>query len=118
MRAKDGVGRYGERVAARHLEDQGCEILARNWRCRDGELDILARDGGVLVVCEVKTRSSAAFGDPGEAVDRRKAQRIRGLAARWLAEQETGWPEVRFDVVCVMRRPAGAAAVRHLKAAF
>ncbi len=68
MRAKDAVGQYGERVAAQHLIDSGLEILDRNWRCRDGELDIVARDGDVIVFCEVKTRSSTAYGDPAEAV--------------------------------------------------
>jgi putative endonuclease len=62
--AKDGVGKYGERVALRHLEDAGFEILARNWRCPDGEIDIVARDRNVLVICEVKTRSGLGYGLP------------------------------------------------------
>lgn len=118
MRAKDAVGRYGEQVAARHLQQAGLTILERNWRCSEGELDILATDGAVLVVCEVKTRSTAAFGDPCEAVNWRKARRIRHLAARWLAENEDAWVEVRFDVVSVLRQPSGAALVRHLQSAF
>ncbi|MCL2781483.1 MAG: YraN family protein [Actinomycetia bacterium] len=87
MRAKDAVGRYGEDVAARHLADAGLTILARNWRCADGELDIVARDGPALVFCEVKTRRSVAFGDPSEAVGAVKAARLRRLALRWLIEQ-------------------------------
>lgn len=118
MRAKDAVGRYGEQVAARHLQQAGLTILERNWRCPEGELDILATDGAVLVVCEVKTRSTAAFGDPCEAVNWRKARRIRQLAARWLAENEDAWDEVRFDVVSVLRQRSGAALVRHLQSAF
>lgn len=118
MRAKDGVGQYGERVAARHLEAAGWQVLERNWRCPDGEIDIIAADGAVLVFCEVKTRSSTAYGEPSEAVGRVKAQRIRRLAAIWLLTAEQHWPEVRFDVLSVLRRPAGAARVTHLPAAF
>ncbi|MEP6599789.1 MAG: YraN family protein [Actinomycetota bacterium] len=123
MRAKDAVGRYGERVAERHLADAGLTILARNWRCPAGELDLVARDGAVLVFCEVKTRSSTDFGDPAEAVIRTKATRIRGLALRWLAEQRdlggsAFWPELRFDVVSVVRQRSGAASVRHVRGAF
>ena len=62
MRAKDALGRFGEEVAAEHLRLQGLQILARNWRCPTGELDIVARDGSSLVICEVKTRRSTAFG--------------------------------------------------------
>jgi putative endonuclease len=72
MRAKDGRGKYGERVAAQHLEAAGFEVLDRNWRCPQGELDIVARDGAALVFVEVKTRSSTKFGEPAEAVDRNK----------------------------------------------
>ncbi len=123
MRAKDAVGRYGEQVAARYLADSGLIVLARNWRCRDGELDIVAREGDVLVFCEVKTRSSLAFGDPAEAVAGRKAAQLRALALCWLTEQRalaapSFWPELRFDVVSVLRQHTGAATVRHVRAAF
>lgn len=117
MRAKDAVGQYGERVAVRYLEDAGLEIIERNWRCRDGELDIVARDGTTLVFCEVKTRSSTAYGDPAEAVVGVKAMRLRRLACRWLDEHPGAWPELRIDVVSVLRRRRGAAEVRHLRAA-
>lgn len=118
MRAKDAVGRYGEDVAARHLLDAGLEILARNWRCREGEIDIVAREHGALVFCEVKTRSSALFGLPAEAITRRKADRLRRLALLWLQEHSERATEVRFDVVSVLRSPAGAAVVDHVRAAF
>jgi putative endonuclease len=118
MRVKDAVGRFGEDVAAQFLHDAGLTILARNWRCREGEIDIVARDGEVLVFVEVKTRSSARFGDPAEAVDAVKAARVRRLAVRWLAEQdERYWPQLRFDVVAVLRG-GGRPTVRHLEAAF
>ena len=86
MRVKDAVGRFGEDVAAQHLLAAGLQILERNWRCREGELDIVARDGSELVFVEVKTRSSLAFGTPAEAVGPAKAARLRRLALCWLAE--------------------------------
>lgn len=118
MRAKDAVGAYGERVAVRHLQQEGLRILATNWRCREGELDIVAADGDVLVVCEVKTRSSRAYGVPAEAVVGAKAARIRRLSASWLAEHGSGWRDIRFDVVSVVRSRRGAAEVEHLTGAF
>lgn len=119
MRVKDAVGRFGEQLAATYLCDAGLTILERNWRCSDGELDIVARDGEVLVFVEVKTRSSVAFGDPAEAVNPAKANRLRTLALRWLAEHredDTYWPQLRFDVVSVLRLAADGPSVRHLKA--
>jgi putative endonuclease len=116
VRAKDAVGRYGEDVAVRHLEAAGFTILARNWRCPEGELDVVAVDSGVLVFVEVKTRSSVLFGVPAEAVTRRKADRLRRLALVWLQAQQQHWPEIRFDVVSVLRRERGAAEVEHLPA--
>lgn len=118
MAKKDGVGKYGERVALQHLEDAGFEILARNWRCRDGEIDIVARDRGILVICEVKTRSGVGYGLPAEAITRTKADRLRRLACRWLEQHPAGGVDVRFDVVSVLCARRGAAVVEHLRAAF
>ncbi|MEO7744624.1 MAG: YraN family protein [Actinomycetota bacterium] len=115
MAAKDTVGRYGEDVAARHLIEQGLVVLHRNWRCELGEIDIIARDGDCLVVCEVKTRRSGSFGSPAEAVTPRKVARLRRLAARWLAESGLHPPLVRIDVVAVSRPRSGAAQVEHLR---
>ncbi len=82
-------------------------------------LDIVARDGEVLVFVEVKTRSTLAYGDPAEAVDARKAARIRRLAWLWLeAHPGRYWPELRFDVVAVVRRGPDGLTVRHLPGAF
>jgi putative endonuclease len=123
MRVKDAVGRFGEQVAADHLEAKGLQVLARNWRCRDGELDIVAQDGRTLVFVEVKTRSTTAFGTPAEAVGRVKAARIRQLAVRWLqTERSAGtssltWPTLRFDVVSVLRGRDGVQ-IDHVKGAF
>lgn len=115
MAAKDAVGRYGERVAVRHLEHSGFTVLDRNWRCAEGEIDVVAQDGDVLVFCEVKTRSGGAYGDPAEAVVAAKAQRLRRLAVRWMAARAVVAREMRFDVVSVLRQPRGAAQVRHLR---
>lgn len=115
MRAKDALGRYGEDVAAAHLAAAGIVVLERNWRCDAGEIDILGREGDVLVVCEVKTRRSDGYGSPLEAVTARKAARLRRLAARWLAERGVHPREVRFDVVGVLQPGRGAARVEHVR---
>ena len=112
------LGGYGESIAAAYLTDAGLRVLDRNWRCRDGELDIVARDGDALVFCEVKTRRGTGYGQPVEAVGRIKQRRLRILAQRWLAEHEEHAPELRFDVVGVLVRPARPAVVTHLRAAF
>jgi putative endonuclease len=117
MRVKDAVGRYGEQVAVEWLERAGLEVLSRNWRCAEGELDIVAREGDALVFCEVKTRSSVRFGDPSEAVSPDKVARIRRLALRWLAANGVSGRELRFDVVTVLRGTDGVR-VRHLRGAF
>ena len=115
---RHALGRYGEDLACRALRDDGLEILARNWRCTAGEIDIVAAASGLLVVCEVKTRASSAFGPPEEAVTFAKLRRLRGLAAEWLVEQGEGreaYERVRLDVVAVVVPKRGAAQVRHLK---
>jgi putative endonuclease len=124
---RGGLGRYGEEVAAAHLLAAGLTIVARNWRCSDGEVDIVALDGDVLVMCEVKTRRSVGFGTPLDAVTPAKAARLRRLALRWLTDQRVGagslsefarYAEVRFDVVSVLRPLSGAMSVEHLRGAF
>lgn len=118
-RAKDVLGTWGEDLAAQHLVAAGMEVIDRNWRCREGELDVVARDrDGTIVFCEVKTRSTDAFGDPAEAVGHVKARRLRLLAARWLQQHPGGGRPLRFDVVSVVRRRGEPPLVRHLRAAF
>ena len=115
MHAKDALGRYGEDLAAEHLRGQGLQVLARNWRCPTGELDIVARDGASLVICEVKTRRGSAFGSPAEAVGPRKLRRLRELALRWLDEQQIHVPDIRFDVIAIVQPPSGRPVVEHLR---
>jgi len=113
------VGAYGERLAARYLAEAGLEVLERNWRCAQGEIDIIALDGNCLVVCEVKTRRGSSFGDPVEAVTWRKAARLRRLAACWLVEHPgrvEDVADVRVDVVGVLRPRSGPAQLEHLVA--
>lgn len=114
MRAKDAVGRYGERVAAAYLADAGWQVLDRNWRGPSGELDIVALEGSELVVVEVKTRSGDGFGHPAEAVTAAKLARLRRLAAQWLAAHDVHPAGVRIDVIAVRTARAGAARVEHL----
>ncbi|AYF75242.1 YraN family protein [Nocardia yunnanensis] len=112
------LGAQGEELAARFLRDAGLEIVARNWRCRYGELDVIARDGEITAFIEVKTRSGLTCGPPEEAVTYRKQRRIRELATRWLCEHPGPWLRVRFDVVSVLLRPGREPQIRHLKAVF
>jgi|SRR5665213_124858 len=122
---RGALGKFGEDVAVRHLRAPGLTVVARNWRCREGEVDIVALDGDVLVMCEVKTRRGIGFGTPLEAVTSAKAARLRRLACRWLADQRVGaqgdfsaYAEVRFDVVSVLRPLTGPTSVEHLRGAF
>jgi len=117
MRASDALGAYGERVAAAHLVEAGMSILERNWRCDIGEIDIVARDGDTLVVCEVKTRRGAEYGSPLEKVTSDKAERLRRLAARWMADRHAHPADVRIDIVGVIRSRRGRAQVEHVRGA-
>jgi putative endonuclease len=114
MRAKDAVGRHGEDVAARYVQDAGWRVLDRNWRGTDGELDLVALDGGALVTVEVKTRSGTGFGHPAEAVTPRKVARLRRLTAQWVAAHDVRPRSIRIDVIAVVLPRSGAAQVEHL----
>jgi putative endonuclease len=101
--ARRALGARGEDAAAAWYTKQGYEVVARNWRCRDGELDLIVRAGRTYVFCEVKTRTSTKFGAPVEAVTRDKQMRIRRLAARWLEDGAPGpAKDIRFDVASVL----------------
>lgn len=113
------VGAYGERLAARYLTERGLQILDRNWRCDLGEIDIVAMDHSCLVIVEVKTRRSLAFGSPVEAVTLVKATRLGRLARCWLNEHRSlvsSVADVRIDVIGVLRPSHGPALIEHLVA--
>lgn len=118
MDRRSELARNGEDIAARYLAQRGWRILGRNVRCgRVGEIDIVAKRGGILAFVEVKTRTSARFGTPGEAVTWRKQARIRALARHYLMMTRPRAAAIRFDVVEV--RSVGAApTVTHLEGAF
>jgi putative endonuclease len=117
MHTKDQLGIDGEDYAVRYLIGAGLTIVTRNWRCPEGELDILALDGDTLVVVEVKTRTSTAYGLPLEAVTARKAEKIRGLAARYLRE-EGRRGSIRFDVISILMPRNITPELLHVRAAF
>lgn len=120
MAAKDELGRRGERIAERALVARGYEILDRNWRCPDGEIDLVARDGDALVFIEVKTRSSTAFGHPFEAITPGKLSRLRRLAAIWLHDHHpvSGVARLRVDAVGVIAPTGAPATIEHLEGIF
>ena len=114
-RQRQAMGGYGEACAARHLVEQGMVVLDRNWRCELGEIDLVLRDEQVLVVCEVKTRASAAYGAPVEAVTAAKLRRLRRLAARWVEQRGLRVPEVRIDLIGVRLDRAGQDRFVHVR---
>jgi putative endonuclease len=117
MAAKDILGRAGEDRAVRYLLESGYEILDRNWRCAQGELDIVAVVDGALCVVEVKTRRSAAFGHPFEAVDARKRRRLWQLAHAWIEahpERARG-RRVRLDAIGIIGADPDAGSLEHLQ---
>ncbi|MEU1628345.1 YraN family protein [Streptomyces sp. NPDC020096] len=116
MNARTALGRYGENLAAQRLTHTGLTVLARNWRCTAGEIDIVAADGDCLVICEVKSRRGDAYQHPMAAMTPRKAQRLRHLAEHWLA-QHGGPPPggVRIDLVGVLVPARGAARLEHVR---
>lgn len=115
---KHALGRAGEQLAAEHLEQQGLVVLARNWRCPTGELDIVGTDGRTVVFCEVKTRSGVDYGAPLDAVSRHKVRRLRDLAMAWLREFRLEGCPVRFDVISVLWPPGQPPRIQHLAEAF
>jgi putative endonuclease len=100
--ARRALGASGEEAVAQWYGRQGYEVVARNWRCREGELDLVVRRQRTIVFCEVKTRTSDRFGVPAEAVTYEKRRRLRVLAATWLRESAARPREIRFDVASVL----------------
>jgi putative endonuclease len=122
MAAKDELGARGEGIAERHLVRRGLTVLDRNWRCPQGEIDLVLRDGDETVFVEVKTRSSVAFGHPLEAITSAKLARLRRLAGAWceahpvVAGQRAR--RIRIDAVAVIAPRDLPAVVEHLERVF
>lgn len=115
MHRNAALGKFGEDLAVTHLEELGCEILERNWRCRAGELDIVARDGDVLIVCEVKTRRSHRYGSPIEAITPRKLNTLRTLALTWIHEHAVNARSVRLDVIGITTDGPHGLVLHHVR---
>ena len=111
------IGRIGEEHAVEHVVGLGWQVLDRNWRCNEGELDIIAHDpdAGALVFIEVKCRSGLGFGDPLEAVTWRKRRKLRQLCLLWLAEHRIRVDCLRIDAIGVLLRTGEKPAVNHVR---
>ncbi len=118
MAAKDELGRRGETIAAQHLQAAGLVILDRNWRCPQGEIDLVARDDGELVFVEVKTRSSLTFGHPLEAITAPKLARLRRLAVAWCEAHPGNHDRIRIDAIGIVAPDVGEADIEHLERVF
>ena len=112
------IGTLGEDLAVEHLTSLGLKVLDRNWRCRYGELDIIAADDATrtAVFVEVKTRTSDLFGGVEQAVTPQKVRRLRRLAGLWLAGQDGSWAEVRIDVIGVRIGRQRSPEITHVQA--
>lgn len=124
MAAKDVLGRRGEEIATAFLIEAGYAIVDRNWRCRHGEIDVVAVDGNETVFVEVKTRSSLLFGHPLEAITVHKLARLRRLAAAWcdehgaVAGRPGGATRIRIDAIGVVAAPGAAPVIDHVRRVF
>lgn len=118
MAAKDMLGRRGEEIAAAFLIRAGYVIVDRNWRCPQGEIDVVAFDGEELVFVEVKTRAGLAFGHPLEAITVPKLARLRRLAAAWCEDHPGDHDRIRIDAVAVIVQAGSPPHVEHLRRVF
>jgi putative endonuclease len=111
------IGAIGEQLAVDHLKSLGLRVLERNWRCRYGELDVIAADDAtrVVVFVEVKTRTSEQFGGVAQAVTPDKVRRLRRLAGLWLASQDGSWAALRIDVIGVRIGRRRSPEITHLQ---
>ncbi|MBG0739117.1 YraN family protein [Paeniglutamicibacter antarcticus] len=115
MKAKDALGRHGEVLAADYLEDRGIRVVDRNWRCRTGEIDLVAYDGECLVIAEVKTRRSLRFGHPFEAITPAKLTRLRTLGVLWSRDHWVVPVALRIDAIAVLDCGDGEPVLEYLK---
>ncbi|MGO4691867.1 YraN family protein [Glaciibacter sp. 2TAF33] len=118
MARKDDLGRLGEDCAAAYLTDAGYRLLGRNWRCAQGEIDLVAERGGEVVFVEVKTRSGVGFGHPFEAITVQKLARLRRLAAAWCGEAPVRPAKIRIDAIAVIASDGGLSVIEHLEGVF
>lgn len=114
---KKEIGQKGEDLAANYLKELGYQILERNYRCKLGEVDIIARENDTLVFIEVRTRSSLDFGLPQESINRRKRHQISKVALEYMIRKKLKNIPARFDVVAISLKP-GKEKVDHIKDAF
>lgn len=120
MDRRRAIGLFGEELAVEHLESKGYRILERNWRCRTGEIDLIAEDRGTLVFVEVRTRrATGRFGSAKESIDDRKQHKVRSAAQVYAYQQRALYRAMRFDVVTVeLTRDQQLICLEHLEAAF
>lgn len=115
---RQALGRRGEDIAADYLMGLGYQVIDRNWRCRAGEIDLIARtehEGrSKIIFCEVKTRSGLGYGSPLEAITYEKARRLRQLAGHWLAETGDHADDIRIDAIGVLIRPGERPSINHV----
>lgn len=111
------LARRGEDRAAAYVEELGWQVLERNWRCREGELDLVSHDVATdtLVFVEVKTRSGTAYGHPLETITNAKAARLRGLAMAWLRAHGARARNIRVDAIGLILPPDGSEDLTHVR---
>ncbi len=115
MRTKIELGKLGEALASDYLERRGFTVVDVNWRCNRGEIDLVAFDGEILVIAEVKTRRSLAYGHPFEAINKAKLDRLRTLSVLWARHHGYLGRALRIDAVAVLAPRSGEPTVEHLR---
>ena len=118
MARKDEVGRRGEDCAADYLVSSGYTVLERNWRCSQGEIDLIVARGADIAFVEVKTRSGTGYGHPFEAITVAKLARLRRLAGAWCEQSGLRARQIRIDVIAVIVRPGRLPELEHLEGVF
>ena len=116
--SRQRLGKLGEEAAAKYLQEHGYLIIERNWRCRSGEIDIIARKQEQIVFVEVRTRASKSFGTPQESVTPRKQRQVRQTASIYLYQHRIADAPLRFDLISIQLMDDGTWDIQHLPAAF
>ncbi len=118
MDRRQSLGAEGEQLAQAYLSGLGLKVLAKNFRCRQGELDLVLADRGQIVFVEVRTKSSLSFGSGLESITAKKRTKLRQVAQHYLAANRLLDADVRFDIVAIYKLPSGKAQIEHVKGAF